>query len=427
MIDHDLAARIRGAVDKGFDEQADFTAELVKFPSTRGHEQTAQDFMAATFKDRGLAVDRWEIDVGAISHLPGFSPVKAGYKDALNTVGTTRPTAAKGRSLILNGHIDVVPVGPLDMWQTPPFHPRREGDWLYGRGGGDMKAGLADALYALVALRRLGFRPAADVYLQSVIEEECTGNGALACLARGYRADAVLIPEPSAERLGRAQLGVIWFQVTVRGYPVHVAYAGTGKNAIEAIFPIIEALHGLEKRWNARKKDQPHYVDHDHPINLNIGKVAGGDWASSVPAWCRFDVRVAVFPGQNMKEARAEIEDCVRSAAAGNSFLANNPPNVVFDGFQAEGYVLAEGSAAEATLCEAHRAVYGRELEARVGTGTTDARFTGLYAGIPSMVYGPTAESIHGFNERVSLESMRRNTHAIALFVADWCGLEQVA
>jgi acetylornithine deacetylase len=290
-----------------------------------------------------------------------------------------------------------------------------------------MKAGLADALYALAALRRLGYRPAADVYLQSVIEEECTGNGALACLARGYRADAVLIPEPSAERLGRAQLGVIWFQVTVRGYPVHVAYAGTGKNAIEAAFPIVEALHGLEARWNERKKDQPHYAGHDHPINLNIGKVEGGDWASSVPAWCRFDVRVAVFPGQSLKEARAEIEDCVREAAQRNSFLANNPPEVVFDGFQAEGYVLAEGSTAEAALREAHRTVYGTEMEARVGTGTTDARFTGLYAGIPSMVYGPTAESIHGFNERVSLESMRRNTQAIALFVADWCGLEKAA
>ncbi len=427
MIDAGQATEIQKAVDRGFDEQVDFTAELVTFPSTRGHEQTAQDFMARTFQDRGLAVDRWEIDLGAISHLPGFSPVKAGYKDALNTVGASRPAAAKGRSLILNGHIDVVPVGPLDMWRTPPFHPRREGDWLYGRGGGDMKAGLADALYALAALRRLGYRPAADVYLQSVIEEECTGNGALACLARGYRADAVLIPEPSSERLGRAQLGVIWFQVTVRGDPVHVAYAGTGKNAIEATFPIIAALHDLEKRWNARKKDVPHFADHDHPINLNIGKVAGGDWASSVPAWCRFDVRIAVFPGQNLKEACAEIEDCIRSAAAANSFLANNPPDVVFDGFQAEGYVLAEGSAAELTLREAHRTVYGKELDARVGTGTTDARFTGLYAGIPSMVYGPTAESIHGFNERVSLESMRRNTHAIAVFIADWCGLEKVA
>src|SRR5665213_3573361 len=78
-----------------------------------------------------------------------------------------------------------------------------------------------------------GCRPAADIVVQSVVEEECTGNGALACLARGYRADAVLIPEPLQEQLIRAQIGVIWFQVHVRGIPVHVAQAGAGANAIE--------------------------------------------------------------------------------------------------------------------------------------------------------------------------------------------------
>jgi acetylornithine deacetylase len=427
MIDQALATSIRDAVDRGFDEQVAFTEELVKFPSLRGHEQTAQDFMARELADRGYAIDRWEIDVAAISHLPGFSPVQDGYRDALNTVGSLRAAAPKGHSLILNGHIDVVPEGPTDMWATPPFSPKRDGDWLYGRGGGDMKAGLADAVYAIAALRRLGYRPAADVHLQSVIEEECTGNGALACVARGYRADAALIPEPSAERLSRGQLGVMWFHVKLRGVPVHVAYAGTGMNAIEAAVPIIQALHAMEERWNAKKHEHSHWAGHDHPINLNIGKVQGGDWASSVPAWCRFDVRVSVFPGQNLEDARHEIEDTIRTAAAANRFLANNPPEVVFDGFQAEGYVLEEGSDAEATLRAAHRMVYGAEPDVRVGTGTTDARFFGLYQGIPAMVYGPTAECIHGFNERVSLESMRRNTHAIALFVAGWCGLARAA
>ena len=108
----------------------------------------------------------------------------------------------KGRSLILNGHIDVVPTGPLDLWTNPPFAPRVENGWLYGRGSGDMKAGLIAGLAAFDALDRLGYRPAADVYLQSVVEEECTGNGALACLQRGYRADAAIIPEPAENGLG---------------------------------------------------------------------------------------------------------------------------------------------------------------------------------------------------------------------------------
>lgn len=94
---------------------------------------------------------------------------------------------------------------------------------MYGCGAGDMKAGLAANLFALDALRRLSFAPAADVHYQSVVEEECTGNGSNACLQRGYRADAALIPEPFAEDLVVAQLGVLWFQVHLKGIPVHVA------------------------------------------------------------------------------------------------------------------------------------------------------------------------------------------------------------
>ena len=124
------------------------------------------------------------------------------YDDAWNVVGAHRPKTPKGKSLILNGHIDVVPTGPLDMWSSPPFEPRISGGWMYGRGAGDMKAGLAANLAALDALARLGLKPAGDVYVQSVVEEECTGNGALACLQRGYRADAAIIPEPSGDRLG---------------------------------------------------------------------------------------------------------------------------------------------------------------------------------------------------------------------------------
>ncbi len=426
MPESEITLKIMTAVDRVFDELVDFTAELVKFPSRYGAEQTAQDFMAGELRGRGFEVDRWAIDEAAIRHLPGFSPPVRAYDDAWNVVGTRRVAAPKGRSLILNGHIDVVPEGPAEMWSTPPYEPHVEGGWLRGRGGGDMKAGLGAALYALIALEGAGYRPAADVYLQSVIEEECTGNGALACLARGYRAEAALIPEPMDETVMSAQVGVIWFQVTVRGKPVHVATAGSGANAIEAAYRLIEALHGLEGRWNGAKGEHPEFAHEPHPINLNVGKIGGGDWASSVPAWCTFDVRVGVYPGVDLKDARGEIEACLRDAARADPLLANTPPEVRFQGFQAEGYVLKDAEAPLAVLEAAHREVFGAALERTVMLGTTDARFFGLYAAIPALVYGPNSRNIHGFDERVELESMRRVTQSIALFVADWCGLEAI-
>jgi acetylornithine deacetylase len=351
-IDQAFAHKIIAAVDRGFEAQVGLTEDVVRFPSLRGQEATAQDFMAAQYRQRGLDVDHWRINVAEIEHLPGFSPVAVSYDNAYNVVGAHRPKHVSGRSLILNGHIDVVPTGPLDLWSRPPFAPWRDGDWLYGRGGGDMKAGLVSALAAFDALAKLDLQPAAPVYFQSVTEEECTGNGALACLARGYRADAAVIPEPSHDRLVAGQLGVMWFQVKLRGRPAHVGWAGTGANAIEASFPIIAALHELEAKWNAHKHEN--WADHPHPINFVVSKIEGGDWTSSVPAWCTFDMRISFYPGMQLDAVRRDVEATVRQAAQGHSFLANNPPEVVYHGFQAEPYIVTGGEAAQAALRQSH-------------------------------------------------------------------------
>lgn len=425
-LDPALQAQILAEVDRGFSEQIALTLELVRYPSLRGQEHTAQELYYRELARRGYAMDRFKIDVKEIEHHPGFSPVKVSYDNAVNVVGTHHPRQATGRSLILNGHMDVVPTGPWEMWKRPPFDAYTEGDWLYGRGGGDMKAGLAANIAALDALRRLGLQPAATVYVQSVVEEECTGNGALACLVRGYKADAALIPEPEDDKLVRANTGVIWFRVHVKGQPVHVREASTGSNAIEAAYRLIQALRGLEKEWNARKGQHRYFEDLAHPINFNVGKIEGGDWASSVPAWCSFDMRVAIYPGVNPRDAAAEIEACLSSASRDDAFLSNNPPQVEYNGFFAEGYVLEEGSAAELALGRAHAASYGRSLETFVTPGYLDARVFVLYGDTPCLVYGPYTESIHGFDERVSLSSIKRVTGTIALFIAQWCGLERI-
>lgn len=425
----ELKTRIMHAVDAGFDDQLEFLEALTAEPSTRGNEQSAQNLMANALSDRGYTVDRWQVEVDDISHLPGFSPVIEDYHDAINVVGSHVSQTQNGRSLILNGHIDVVPTGPLEMWKTNPFDPVIDGTWMSGRGAGDMKAGLTSNLFALDALRSLGFQPAANVHVQSVVEEECTGNGALACLQRGYRADAAFIPEPFDEVLTSAQVGVLWFQVRLIGVPVHVAYAGSGANAIEAAMPIIAALHEMEERWNAPERRHSEFSGHSHALNLNVGKIFGGDWTSSVPAWCTLDIRMGLFPGKDIVEAKAEIEATIRDAARSQSFLKSNPPEVIYNGFQAEGYALVDDSSEAAksaieALAAAHKSVLGTDLRDRPSTATTDARFFGLYADIPTLVYGPTAENIHGFNERVDVESLLRVTQTTALLIADWCGLE---
>ena len=185
MPDSALAARIDAAVDTNFDAEIAFLQELVRCPSQRGQEARAQDLMARSFAAHGYDVDRWKIDPAVIKDLPGASPVAVAYDIAGTVGGAWRPDRPTGKSLALNDHVDVVPTGPLDMWARPPFEPIIEGDWMYGRGAGDMKCGVAANLFAMAALKTAGVMPAADVYLQTVIEEECTGNGALSWFARG--------------------------------------------------------------------------------------------------------------------------------------------------------------------------------------------------------------------------------------------------
>jgi acetylornithine deacetylase len=426
-LDPAVRDHIVASVEQGFDEQIAFTQEFIRFPSLRAQEHTVQDFVFQALRKRGYAMDRFEMDQEALERHPGGGAFSEEHSRAPIVVGIHRPRNETGRSLILQGHVDVVPTGPTAMWTHPPFDPVIEGDWLYGRGGADMKVGHAANIFALDALRRIGLQPAATVYVQSVVEEESTGNGALMAHLRGYKADAALIPEPQGERLVRANVGVLWFQIEVRGLPVHVRQMGTGANAIDAAYRVIGELRRIEEEWNAEKANHKHFENEQHPINLNIGKIEGGDWASSVPCWCKIDCRVSIYPGMSAEEAMRKITDRITAFARADNFLANMPPVTTFNGFQAEGYVLEPGSEAEAVLGRAHKEATGKPLETFMTAAYLDARVYALYDEIPTLCYGGLGENIHGFDERASLASTKRITKAIALFIAEWCGTEAVS
>lgn len=182
--------RILAAVDEGFDAQLATTQAFVAIPSTRGAEGPCQDMIGDLLRERGYEVDDWHINLDDLRDLRGFGPIEHDFSKARTVVGTYRPATNAGKSLILQGHCDVVPTGPLEMWETPPFSPVIKDGRMYGRGACDMKSGTIAALYALDAIKKAGLKPTARIHFQSVIEEESTGVGALSTLQRGYRADA---------------------------------------------------------------------------------------------------------------------------------------------------------------------------------------------------------------------------------------------
>ncbi len=398
---------------------------LVEAPTLLGEEAAGQAVMRQAFEELGLAPLDVPLDPEALRGHPGASAFSWDVTGKANVVAEWTPAEpADGRSLILNGHIDVVSPEPASMWASPPFSARREGDWLYGRGAGDMKAGLAAIVGAVRGLRRLGLAPRARVELQSVVEEECSGNGALSCvLARGG-ADAAIVTEPTSGAIQYSQVGVLWFQVRVAGRPAHAGDAPEGRNAIEGAFPIIRALRELEAELNV---DPPAPYDvYPHPINLNVGMMRGGDWPSTVAGESVMHCRLALYPGETPDPLKRRVEETVAAAASGESALAGFEVEVAYDGFACEGYTLEQDAPLVTGLAAAVERAGGAAPALFGSTATTDARAFQLYGSCPAVCFGPHAEGVHGTDERVLLPSMVHTAQALGLFIRDWCGLSGI-
>ncbi|MER8440149.1 ArgE/DapE family deacylase [Mesorhizobium sp. M1312] len=417
--------RIIQAVEARFDEQIEFLTQLVRADSLRGNEAGVQKIVSAALASRGYDVRSFAIDPARIGVDPAFSPTKFDLKDSSVVVGLKPASGEGGRSLALNAHVDVVPVGTSARWKYEPFSATRDGDWLYGRGAGDMKAGLAANLFALDALATAGLDLLGEVQFQSVIEEEITGNGSAMVLAEGFRADAVLIPEPTGEQVVSANTGIMKFTITVQGVPAHPFQVARGRSAIDIAFRTIEYLRQLEQEWIAQRPSD--FADVDNAIALTIGTISGGEWIASVPSECRFEGRIGFYPGDKA-EARVEsFESFLRKAFLNDPELEGCPePYIEWLGAKQGGYVLAEGSEAELLLAKAHSFANGSgtDLQRFIMPCYLDSAVFALHGNMTSLVYGPVAENIHAIDERVSIPSLLRVTKTIALFAAAWCGIK---
>ena len=412
--------RIQEAIADEAEWMADLLSRLVRADTTLGNEEAGQQVMEAALREIGLdPVDVW-MDAEALHAHPLASPFDWDVAGKRNIVTTWGPgQGAGGRSLILNGHIDVVSPAPLAQWgDRSPFSGDREDGWIHGRGAADMKCGLAAILGAVKALRGLGLTPKAPVHIQSVVEEECTGNGTLQTLLAGFTADGAVVAEPFGAAITTAQVGVLWFKVRIEGVPGHAAEGSFTVNAIERSLHVIAALRELEAELNA---SPPHPFDlFGHPINLNVGAISGGDWASTVPGECTTEYRIAMYPGMSLPDLRARIEAVVAAATTDMEGAAQ----VLYGGFACEGYDIADDAPLVRALAEAFMRQGGTPPPLVATTGTSDAGVLGRM-GVPAVCFGPYAEEAHGIGERVYLPSVVQTAQVLGLFIREWCGLSE--
>ncbi|WP_232835790.1 ArgE/DapE family deacylase [Actinocorallia populi] len=384
------------------DAMTGLLAELVRIPSVGGSpgEHAVQEHLAGWLRGQGLEVDRWPLDLDLLRASPGFPGMEAPRERAWGLVARL-PGTGGGRSLMFNGHVDVVPPGDPGAWSDPPFSARVRDGRLYGRGACDMKGGLVAQLFALRALREANLR--GDVLLACVVGEEDGGVGTYGLLERGWRADACVVAEPTGLDVVPANAGALTFRLHVTGRAAHAARRETGVSAVEKFWPVFSALRSLEARRNTDV--DPLMRRWPLPYAIEVGMVRSGDWSSSVPGELVAEGRIGVALDEDPARARRALEESVAAACAADPWLSAHPVRVQWWGGQyAAGRLPSRDAGLLHRLTRAHAAVTGR-TPARWGApfGSDLRLLTGL-GGIPTVQYGPgDIERAHGPDEFVPL------------------------
>ena len=432
-----------GAVDDfietGRDELVEIVRRLVGFNTTSvdlspgsthttNDEAALQEYVGAELAGLGAEVDQWEPDPAEFREHPMMPPWHH-WRDRPLTVGTL-PGAGGGRSLVVNGHIDVVDAGEESRWTSPPFAAEVRNGRIYGRGAVDMKGGVGAALFALKALTACGIRLSGDVFFETVPDEETCAMGTVAAIARGYRAEAGLVPEPTRFNLWVATRGLLHGTLTVEGRSAHAEMnqphwrEGGGVNAIQKAALVLAGLDRLSADWAER-------ADKRHPLlgtpSVNPTMIRGGSFISNVPERCDVAVNTTYLPGNADATGygsipRGELEACVEEAARADDWLAEHlpawswytdyPPSEI----DHDAPILAAAKEAGAEL--------GLDVEIEGIDTTYDGALLTLFAETPSPALGPgDLRRAHAPDEWVGIDELELGAKLYARAIARWCGI----
>lgn len=394
-------------------------ADLIAIESVANRETPAQQRVAAEMRATGLETDVWEIDFEQLRRHPAYT-ADVERHEGLGVAGTMG--RGEGRTLILNGHIDVVPAGEVERWTHPPFELTRRGGRLVGRGVVDMKGQLCAALAAARALRDAGIELDGALQIQSVIGEEDGGAGMLATIERGHTGDGAIVVEPTEFVIAPAHAGALSFRLTVPGLAAHGALREEGVDPVEKFIPIFRRLRALEADRNRGVAD-PLFRGEALPYALTMGRLRAGIWPSTVAETLVVEGRYGVAPGEDLARARRALEDAVAEAASGDAWLRDHPPIVEWVGAQFA-----------AARTDAHDPVVGALAGAARSLGGTEPRVGGVRYGadmrllvnhghVPAVLFGPgDVREAHRPDESILAEDLVELARILAVTAIRYCG-----
>jgi acetylornithine deacetylase len=425
-------------VEAHVDDLVELVSSLVRFDTTSvdlspdsthrtNDERALQDYVAKRLRAIGAEVDQWEPDASEFSDHPMMPPWHH-WEGRPLTVGVLRG-AGEGRSLVINGHIDVVGAGDEQRWASPPFAPDVRDGRIYGRGACDMKGGIGAALFALEALRACGVELAGDVVFETVPDEETCAMGTIAAIERGYRADAGLVPEPTEFKLWIATRGLLHGTLSVTGRSAHAEMnqppwqEGGGVNAIEKTMPMIAALQELSAQW-ARRADKQHPLLGVPAVQPTM--IRGGVFISNVPERCDVALNATYLPANADDRGygsipRGEIERAVAAAAERDDWLVVNRPSWSWYTDYPPSEIDRDTPIVDVVATAAREVGVDPATE---GIDTTyDGALLSRFAATPSPAFGPGDLSrAHAPDEWIGIDELIVGARLYARAIVAWCG-----
>ena len=411
---------INEAIESIKDEIISFIQTLVQSPSLANDEGHVQNIIFEKLNQLGLTTKKVPVHFDAIQDHPAFCDDGFSPDARTNVVGNWNN--GKGRSLILNGHVDVVPTGAVALWDESPWSGSVKDGRIYGRGSCDMKAGLASGIFAIQILQEIGFKPNGNVMVQSVVGEESGGCGTLINIVKGYRGDGAVILEPTSLKMSPIQSGALTFRLTISGRATHAAMRWDGVSAIEKFNLIHQSILDLEKHRHQSFEVQ-YYESPDRVAPINIGTIKGGEWHSTVPESVIVEGRFGVFPGETAQDARDAFESHIQNISNKDTWLKNNPPVIEWFEGQFESSQTPLDHPLIQTLTDSFVQTVG---EAPILEGVTygsDLRLFTNHAQIPAVLFGPgDVRLAHAANEFVEIEEVLTCINIMANMIINWCG-----
>jgi len=425
------------AAEKKAGRVVELTSELVKFNTTSPNpgqdpidDRKCQEYVAEQLKPLGFDVDLWEPSIDRLSHYPFY--IRGQNFRNRPILAAKLKGSGGGRSLILNAHIDVVPSDGSSKWEHGPWSGEVSGGKIFGRGSCDMKGGAAAIIAATEALNQLGIQLKGDLIIETVLDEEINGMGTVACIERGYKADAAIIPEPSNLDLWIATRGLLWAKATIEGRSGHAELnhphwtEGGAVNAIEKASFVLGSFHSLESDWTRRSKKKHALLSTPRIVPTII---RSGDFWATIPNRCEIEMDIQYLPGDRDENGyggnvKAEIEEHLARSCQGDNWLAKHPAKVEWIMDLPPMEVEREHPLVRSLLQVADKMSLNPKISA-LDSWYDGAHLLGL-AKIPSVAVGPgPTEQAHVVNEYVTIDTLVKTTKILSLAVIDWCGVAQ--